>query len=160
MNRHILISALVGLASGLSAPVLAGEHGAAGHTLLLPNTLEWTDAKALPCGTKTAVLQGPLDKDKPFTFRAKLPDGCMIPAHWHSSAEHVTVLSGTLNLGFGSTFDEAKLTPIPAGGMAIMPPKVEHFVLTQGETIIQVHGIGPWGITYVNAADDPRQRTQ
>ena len=70
------------------------------------------------------------------------------------------MLSGTLNLGFGSTFDKAKLTPIPAGGMAIMPPKVENFVLTQGETIIQVHGIGPWGITYVNAAEDPRQRTQ
>ena len=41
-----------------------------------------------------------------------------------------------------------------------MPPKVEHFVPTPGETIIQVHGIGPWGITYVNAADDPRQRTR
>ena len=71
-----------------------------------------------------------------------------------------STLSGSFGLGFGTAFDKSALTTIPTGGMAIMQPKVQHFVLTQGETLIQVHGVGPWGITYVNAADDPRQRTQ
>ena len=159
MRRHLLLSGVVGLACGLGAPVLAGEHGAAGHVLLLPDDLTWTDAKSLPCGAKMAILEGPLDKETPFTFRAKFPDGCIIPAHWHPSAEHVTVLSGTFSLGFGGTFDKTAVKPIPTGAMAIMQPKVNHFVLTQGETVVQVHGLGPWGITYVNPADDPRHRT-
>jgi hypothetical protein len=27
-----------------------------------------------------------------------------------------------------------------------------------GETIVQVHAIGPWGLTYVNPKDDPRNK--
>ena len=160
MKRFILISGLVGLACGFGVAVTAGEHGASAHKVLVPSEFVWTEAKALPCGIQTAVLEGPLDKETPFTFRARIPDGCIIPPHWHSSAEHVAVLSGSFGLGFGTVFDKSALTTIPTGGMAIMQPKVQHFVLTQGETLIQVHGVGPWGITYVNAADDQRQRTQ
>ncbi len=36
------------------------------------------------------------------------------------------------------------------------PAGTKHFAWAEGETILQLHGQGPWTITYVNAADDPR----
>jgi hypothetical protein len=44
------------------------------------------------------------------------------------------------------------------GSFAVMPAGVRHFASMKGETILQLHGVGPWGITYVNPADDPRQK--
>jgi hypothetical protein len=41
---------------------------------------------------------------------------------------------------------------------AIMQPKTNHFGWTKDETVVQVHGVGPWGVTYVNPADDPRKK--
>jgi hypothetical protein len=38
-----------------------------------------------------------------------------------------------------------------------MQPKTTHFAWTKGETVVQLHGTGPWGITYVNEMDDPRK---
>jgi hypothetical protein len=70
----------------------------------------------------------------------------------------VTVISGTFNMGLGDTLDAGKTTPLAAGGVAIMQPKTRHFAWTKEETIIQVHGVGPWAITYVNPEDDPRKK--
>jgi hypothetical protein len=68
------------------------------------------------------------------------------------------VISGTFNLGIGDTFDPAKATPLGAGSVAIMPPGTPMFAYTTEETIIQVHGTGPWGITYLNLADNPTNK--
>ena len=94
----------------------------------------------------------------PFTVRLKFPANYRIPAHWHPAVERVTVLSGTFHMGSGDTFDSSKAHTLNAGGMAIMPAKSPHFAWTTGETIVQLHGTGPWGVTYVNAADDPRTK--
>ena len=37
-----------------------------------------------------------------------------------------------------------------------MPKGHHHFAWAKGETVVQVHGVGPWAIVYVNPADDPR----
>ena len=60
----------------------------------------------------------------------------------------------------GREFDERTLEPLTAGSFAVMPKGHAHFALTSGETIVQVHAIGPWGMTYVNAEDDPRRSNQ
>lgn len=39
-----------------------------------------------------------------------------------------------------------------------MPKEMHHFAVTKGATILQVHGIGPFEINYVNPADDPRKK--
>ena len=80
-------------------------------------------------------------------------------AHSHPAIEHVTVISGTFNVGMGDKLDPSKSQAIPAGGVAIMQPKMNHFAWTKEETILQVHGVGPWGVNYVNPADDPRKKT-
>jgi hypothetical protein len=90
----------------------------------------------------------------PFTFRIKLPSDFKIPAHSHPAIEHVTVISGTFNIGMGDKLDPSKTQAIPAGGVAIMQPKMNHFAWTKEETIVQVHGVGPWAVNYVDPADD------
>src|SRR6266567_513026 len=94
----------------------------------------------------------------PFTFRLKFPADYKIPAHSHPAIEHVTVISGTLHFGAGDKLDATKTKPLSAGSVAIMPPKTNHFGWTKEETIVQVHGVGPWGVTYVNPADDPMKK--
>ena len=92
-----------------------------------------------------------------FTLRAVLPANYKIPAHWHPSAENVTVLEGTLYMGMGQKLDESKATALTAGGFTSLPGKMGHFAFTKdGTTIIQVHAMGPFAITYYNPADDPR----
>jgi len=90
--------------------------------------------------------------------RLKLPAEYVIAPHTHPAVEHVTVISGSLYMGMGDTVDKAASTRLPAGGFAVMPIGVQHYAWTAEATTIQLHGIGPWGITYVNPADDPRNQ--
>jgi quercetin dioxygenase-like cupin family protein len=107
---------------------------------------------------KIAVIEGPLTEAVPIMFRLKFPANYKVPPHRHPGIEHVTVISGTLNLGMGETFDAAKTHALTPGSVAIMPPGTPHFVWTSEETIGQVHSVGPWSVTYVNPADDPRKK--
>ena len=64
-----------------------------------------------------------------------------------------------MNMGVGDKLDESKTRPLPVGSISIMQPKTTHFVVFNEETVVQVHGVGPWEINYVNPADDPRKKT-
>ena len=114
---------------------------------------------AIPRGPKCATLEGDRTvANMPFTYRLKIPDGYHIPAHVHPADAHLTVIAGTLNIGFGDTLDVKATKPMPAGSFIVIPRGAHHFYWTRGETIVQSHGIGPWGVAYVNPADDPRKR--
>jgi hypothetical protein len=82
-----------------------------------------------------------------------MPANYRIPPHWHPGIEHVTVISGTFNLGMGETVDEDGGHALTAGGFMAMPPETPHYAWVEEETVIQLHGIGPWGITYINEED-------
>ena len=126
------------------------------HTMVTPDQIEWKDAPGLPPGTKVAVIEGPMNEAVPFTMRIKLPANTKIPPHWHPNVEHVTVLAGTFNIELGDTADGSKTMAVPVGGFTVMQPQTHHFVVQKEEVIVQVHGVGPWQITYINPADDPR----
>jgi quercetin dioxygenase-like cupin family protein len=151
-----LLSIVVAVTFVVTPPTWAGEHR--GHVIFTPANVPWADIPSLPEGAKIAVLEGPITEAVPFTFRIKFPANFKIPPHWHPATERVTVLSGTLHLGKGDTFDEAKTTALPAGSISIMEPQIKHFAWTSEETVVQLSGRGPWGITYVNLADDPRKK--
>ena len=88
----------------------------------------------------------------------KAPDGYTVPPHTHPTDEHLTVIQGTILMGMGAKFDRAKLRELPAGSYVRLPKGEAHFNLYKGETIIQLHGIGPYDIHYVNPADDPSRK--
>jgi anti-sigma factor ChrR (cupin superfamily) len=137
-----------------SSPAWAADT----HVMVMPADLKWVDVPSLPPGAKIAVIEGPMNEAVPFTVRLKLPADYKVPAHWHPAIEHVTVISGTFNMGTGDKLDQSKTTPLSAGSVAIMQPKTNHFAWTKEETIIQAHGVGPWAVNYVNPADDPRTK--
>jgi hypothetical protein len=139
----------------LAAPGLWAQSGH--HTFVEAERLTWAAVPSLPPGAQIAVIEGPMNEAVPFTVRLKFPANYRIPAHWHPAVERVTVLSGTFHMGMGDRFDSSKTQAVRAGGMMIMPVKSTHFAWTSGETIVQLHGMGPWGITYVDPADDPRK---
>ena len=58
----------------------------------------------------------------------------------------------------GETADRSRAQPLPAGSMFACAPGMAHFVYADEDTVIQLNSNGPWGITYVNANDDPRQK--
>lgn len=128
------------------------------HMMLTPDELKWTDVPSMPPGVKIAVLEGPLNEVVPITFRLKFPVNYQLPAHWHPGIEHVTIISGTFNIGIGDKLDASKTKPLSPGSVAIMQPKTTHFAWTKEETVVQVHGLGPWALNYVNPADDPRKK--
>lgn len=129
-----------------------------GHRMVTPDQLKWSDVPSLPPGAQLAVIEGPMNQAVPFTVRLRFPAGYRIPPHYHPAVERVTVLSGTFHMGLGEKFDAKKAQALQPGGIGIMQPKTPHFAWTTGETIVQLHGTGPWGITYLNPAEDPRKQ--
>jgi quercetin dioxygenase-like cupin family protein len=136
----------------------AQDPSHADHIMVVPADLKWADAKSLPPGAKVAVIEGPANEAVPFILRIKFPADYKVPAHWHPAIEHVTVISGTFNMGTGDKLDMEKTKALPPGSIAIMQPKTNHFAWTSEETVVQAHGVGPWVINYVNPADDPRKK--
>jgi anti-sigma factor ChrR (cupin superfamily) len=157
---HMMVVAMTfALGTLIAPPTWAASHAQAGdHLMVGPNDLKWADVPSLAPGAKIAVIQGPLNEAVPFTFRLKVPAGYKIPVHTHPAIEHVTVISGTLYFAGGDTFDEASAKTLTPGSVAVMPAGHPMYGWTKEETIIQVHGVGPWGIDYLNPADDPRKK--
>lgn len=152
-NAFLLAFAALSAGPAPAQSVYSGE----GTLFVSPERLVWNDAPAVAAGAKIAVIEGPLSKAVPFTFRLKLPAGAKVAPHTHPAYERVTVLSGTFYFSEGSAYDPAKTRALTPGSVAIMPPGTPMFGYTKEETIIQLHGTGPWGLRYENVADDPRK---
>jgi hypothetical protein len=167
--KKIVAAMLVGAVWTLSSLAIAKENkkdssqpsskvaATAEHKMFAPSDIKWMDGPPfLPAGAKLAILEGDPSKPGPFTIRLQAPDGYKIPAHTHPTAERITVISGTFHLGMADKFDESAGHKMVAGSFAVMPAGMKHFAWATGETVVQVHGAGPFAIKYVNPADDPR----
>jgi hypothetical protein len=110
----------------------------------------------VPKGAEMAVLHGDPSKKAPFTLRLKMPAGYKIPPHWHSNDEQLTILFGAFILHMGDTMD-APAHSLDAGGFHFLPGKMHHAAETKGETVVQVDGVGPFDIHYLNPADNPNK---
>jgi len=125
-----------------------------------PGDIKWVDAPPiLPAGAKMAALKGDPSKEGIFVLRLKVPADYKIMPHWHPAYENVTVISGTANIGMGDVFDKTKGVKIPTGGFGYLAPQMHHYSWADGETVIQLHGMGPWQLYYLNPDDDPRKMT-
>ncbi len=128
------------------------------HVVLDEAEIHWRPAAsaALGKGVEVAVLSGNPGAAGPFVMRMKMSAGYKIAPHWHPTDEHITVIAGTFSMGMGETFDANATKPLSAGGYALMPAEMRHFGWTKDGATIQLHGVGPFLIYYVNPADDPR----
>lgn len=157
MSTHPKLALAAVLAASVAAAQQETKPAAPAHRMVQGAEVVWgAGPPALPAGVKMAVLSGDPGQPGPFTIRAHMPAGYTVPAHWHPTDEHVTVISGTIAMGLGDKLDEKALHDLKPGGFAHMPANVRHFARAKTETVIQVHGMGPFALTYVNPADDPR----
>ena len=137
----------------LLAATVAGAQGPApSHA---QPEIKWGPAPAIfPPGAEMAVLQGNPGGTSEFTVRLRMPAGYVIPPHWHPTDENVTVISGKFRVGMGKTM--SSMLTLHEGGFITAPANEPHFARTEGVTVVQVHAIGPFAMTYVNPADTPR----
>ncbi len=148
---------VIGLAICVAAPARA-QQDSVKLSLHPVESLQWKDGPAsLPKGAMMTILEGDPTKPGIFTMRIKFPAGFKVSPHIHSQTEHATVISGALSIGMGPTFDRSKLQVLPAGSFGFWDAGTPHFAWFEKETVLQMHGQGPWTVTYVNPADDPRK---
>jgi len=137
--------------------LLAAGTAASQAPAMTPPPLKWGPAPAIfPAGAQMAVLQGDPSSMSEFTVRLRLPNGYKIAPHTHPTDENVTVISGSFQVGMGNTFDAKSMMTLPAGGFVTAPANGAHYALARGVTVVQVHAMGPFAMTYVNPADTPR----
>src|SRR3990167_2267007 len=140
--KKIVTSLFIAL---ISAGTLA--FAANGPIVVKSDTLQWHPANGLQ-GAEVAVISGNPEKKGPFIARVKLPANFQIPVHMHNINEYDTVISGAIYLGTGKTADLNNTKEIPAGSFVMIPAKLQHYAFTKEETILQINGMGPWGMVY------------
>ena len=127
--------------------------------VIKPEELVWRDNPNFPKGAQLARLIGDATKSEMFINRSKFPPNYRVPPHTHPVPEVVTVISGTLWHAMGEKFEAERGELLKPGSVFALPANHAHWVwTTDQETIVQIQGIGPQGITYINPADDPRKK--
>jgi len=152
MRSAILLAGLSALAMPISA--IAQDH----HATVQSDDLKWSVPAVYAPGAQIAVIKGDPSKEGMYVVRLKLPAGFQIAAHSHPNDENVTVLLGSFNIGTGDKLDKSKGTMVKAGGYSFVAKGMNHYAWFTEETVLQLHGMGPQGVTYVNPADDPRKK--
>ncbi len=144
------------LAAMLAAPLSALAQSSTMPLVSGPDAVKWGPVPpSLPKGAMIAVLAGDPFKADSYVVRLKMPANYQIPAHHHPTTENVTVLSGSFHAGMGNKLDMEKGLTFAPGGFVSMPAGMNHYAWATTETVVQVHGKGPFAIVYVNPADDP-----
>lgn len=162
MRSLLLVPAFLMSASVVCAQAGAPDRAAAAkpsvHAAQSASDPQWGPVpSALPAGAQIAVLQGDPFGNGLYTVRLKLPKGYTVPPHFHPTDEMVTVISGDFQIGMGDRIDKTTAKTLKAGGFVTAAAGMHHYAMARGETVVQIHGQGPFVITYVNPKDDPRQ---
>jgi quercetin dioxygenase-like cupin family protein len=148
------------LVVALSLAALCVAQPLAAQTTYSPDQVKYgPPPPTVPPGAEMAVLEGdPTAPTGDYTVRLKMPDGYKFPPHTHPKRENVTVISGTLKVGMGDQYDGSKMMSFGSGSFIFVDPTMHHYAGASGETVIQIHGISPLAINYINPADDPSKK--
>ena len=122
---------------------------------ILPEDIDWKPSARL------AVLIGEPTQAGPYVIGVKVPSGVKLMPHRHPEDRIYTVMSGVFYIGLGEQFDGDKVKAYPPGSVIILPGDTWHFHWAKsGEYVTQITAIGPLGLEYKNAKDDPRNKTR
>jgi quercetin dioxygenase-like cupin family protein len=136
------------------AAAAASAQASASHA---PPAPKWGPAPAIfPPGARMAVMQGNPGANGLFTVRLRFPNGYRVAPHTHPTDEHITVIQGRLGVGMGKTVDAKQMMSLGVGDFASAPANEPHYAQAHGTTVVQVHAMGPFALTYVNPADTPK----
>ena len=143
-----------------AAPAHPHLPGQSAFRSILPEQVEWRPFPAFPPEARLAVLVGEPTKPGPYVIRVKMPAGGKLMPHSHPEDRIYTVMSGVFYIGLGDQFDPAKLNAYPPGSVVVLPGNTPHYHWAKsGEYVTQVTAIGPLGLEYIDAKDDPRNES-
>jgi quercetin dioxygenase-like cupin family protein len=148
----VVCAGVIGLAA-IATGVYSQEkkEGGEAHKIVHFGDLKWTPIMK---GCELAGVSGDSNAEgAAFVLRIRCADGTKIPAHWHPADENLTVLKGTFLVAAGEAFDEGKLQTMNVGNYVLMPKEMRHFAICKGETIVQIHGAGPFKVNWVNPSE-------
>ena len=154
--REIRMGRVLAVIVGIGALAIAAssqekKEGMEAHKIVHFGDLKWAPIMK---GCDLAPVTGDMNAEgTPFVLRIRCADGAKIPAHWHPTDENVTVLKGTFLVGMGESFDESKLQTMNVGNFVTVPKEMRHFAMSKGETIVQVHAMGPFKVNWVNPSE-------
>lgn len=157
-TKSATIGFCLALASGIAAPLKAAEPY---YTSVMEKDIKWQDAPSIGPGAKTAVIHGDPKSSGPFVMRLRIPPNTTIRAHTHPADENVTVLSGTLYFAAGDKPDPRTAKAYgPGSYFSISKGKPMVAFSKDSEVVAQLHGTGPWGISYTDSKDSPAKKTK
>ena len=137
--------------------VAAHQPGQDVFKSVLSEDINWKPFAAFPPSVHLAVIVGQPSEAGPYTIRVRVPHGVNLMPHRHPEDRVYTVISGVFYIGLGDQFNAEKLEAYPPGSVIVLPGNSSHFHWAKsGEYITQVTAIGPLGLEYVSANDDPR----
>jgi quercetin dioxygenase-like cupin family protein len=156
---HKKANQIISTAFALSVSVAAlAQTDPPGFVQIVPDQIKWAQSPSIPTGGQGAVVYGDPRRAAPYITRVKLPADYKIQPHTHPEERVYTVISGTFYIGFGEKFDPTRLKAFPAGSVFVVPAKASHFHwMRSGEAVVQVSGVGPSGIEYIDHSHDPRK---
>jgi len=151
-----LIAALLG---AIALFIAQAQANPAHHTVVAADAVKWGPAPpSLPPGAHAAVLLGAPSKEGPFVLRLKFPAGFVIPPHRHPKDESVTVIAGKFAIAAGEKLDRTALKSLPAGSFVHLPAGMPHYAWAEAEAVVQINGVGPFDVIYIDPKDDPRKQ--
>ena len=161
-TRAIAVIRLTAVALGLGAtlaPAPSPQAGELHHTVVAGDAIAWGPAPpSLPPGAQAAVLMGSPAKEGPFVLRLRFPAGFVVPPHRHSKDEFVTVIAGRFAVASGEKLDRAASPFLPPASFVHLPAGMPHYAWVEAEAIVQINGVGPFDVMYVDPKDDPRNK--
>ena len=126
---------------------------------ILFEDIDWKPFAAFPPSVRLAIVVGHPSEAGPYTIRVRVPHGVKLMPHRHPEDRVYTVISGVFYMGLGDQFNPEKLQAYPPGSVIVLPGNTSHFHWAKSsEYVTQVTAIGPLGLDYVSANDDPRNQ--
>jgi quercetin dioxygenase-like cupin family protein len=110
---------------------------------------------SMPNGVELAVLEGNPQAPGIFTLRLKAPPGFLLPPHTHPVEERVTVLSGSVAVGFGKRVERKSARTFGPGAFYVNPPGAPHYVFSDEGAVVQITGVGPWKVEPIAPPSKP-----
>jgi quercetin dioxygenase-like cupin family protein len=151
----ISLLAVVAIIGTATPPQASDMH----HTVVPADAVTWGPAPpSLPPGAQAAVLLGNPGKEGPFVLRLKFPAGFVVPPHRHSKDEFLTVIAGAFAVSSGEKVDRSSLRALAPASFVHLPSGMPHYAYAEAESVVQINGVGPFDVTYVDPKDDPRKK--
>ena len=134
-------------ASNSHATAAAGDSpAAAGDSHIVP--LKKFSVEAL--NKRTEAVRGDRTRaGEPFVIRIQAEAGFIVMPHVHPVDENIVILKGSWALGMGEHYRKDRLEAMEPGDFGFAGHGMAHFAQSKTDTIIQVHGIGPFNVKWV-----------